>query len=103
MHANDARIARLYTTQVDGTVEDPTPNANAFKVTVPSPFCNGSKIISSKEKATTPVAKALIEIDGVVSLFFLNDFVTITKRPDADWEPILQKAKSALETHPHFV
>ena len=25
MHANDARIARLYTTQVDGTVEDPTP------------------------------------------------------------------------------
>jgi len=29
MHANDARIARLYTTQVDGTVEDPTPNANS--------------------------------------------------------------------------
>ena len=29
MHANDARIARLYTAQVDGTVEDPTPNANS--------------------------------------------------------------------------
>lgn len=82
---------------------DPTPNANAFKVTVPSPFCNGSKIISSKEKATTPVAKALMDIDGVVSLFFLNDFVTITKKPEAQWDPILQKAKAALETHPHFV
>ena len=82
---------------------DPTPNANAFKVTVPSPFCNGSKIISSKEKATTPVSKALIEIPGVVSLFFLNDFVTITKKPEADWEPILASAKAALEKHPHFV
>ena len=29
MNANDARIVRLFTTQVDGTVEDSTPNANA--------------------------------------------------------------------------
>ena len=82
---------------------DPTPNANAFKVTVPSPFCNGSKIISSKEKATTPISKALLDIPGVVSLFFLNDFVTITKKPEAEWDPILQQAKAALEKHPHFV
>jgi hypothetical protein len=49
------------------------------------------------------VAKALFEIPGVVSLFFLNDFVTITKKPEADWDPILQAAKAALEKHPHFV
>ena len=29
MNANDARIVRLFTVQVDGTVEDNTPNANA--------------------------------------------------------------------------
>jgi len=29
MNANDARIARLFTAQVDGTVEDNTPNANS--------------------------------------------------------------------------
>jgi hypothetical protein len=29
MNANDARIARLFTAQVDGTVEDDTPNAKA--------------------------------------------------------------------------
>ena len=29
MNANDARIVRLFTVQVDGTVEDDTPNANA--------------------------------------------------------------------------
>ena len=29
MNANDARIVRLFTAQVDGTVEDNTPNAKA--------------------------------------------------------------------------
>jgi hypothetical protein len=29
MNANDARIVRLFTTQVEGTVEDNTPNANS--------------------------------------------------------------------------
>jgi hypothetical protein len=29
MNASDARIVRLFTAQVDGTVEDNTPNANA--------------------------------------------------------------------------
>jgi hypothetical protein len=29
MNANDARIVRVFIAQVDGTVEDNTPNANA--------------------------------------------------------------------------
>ena len=81
-----------------------TPNANAFKVTVPAPFCNGSRIVSNPEKAKgSPVAEALIAIPGVTSLFFLNDFVTVSKRPDADWEAVLPLVKRALETHPHYV
>lgn len=82
---------------------DPTPNPNAFKVTVPTPFCQGSKIISKPEQAVTPVAKALFEIPGVTSLFFLNDFVTVSKKPEADWEVLLPLVKEALEKHPHFV
>lgn len=82
---------------------DPTPNPNAYKVTVPTPFCNGSKIISSKDKAVTPVAKALFEVPGVVSLFFLNDFVTVTKAPAAEWDNVLPGVKKALDSHPHFV
>ena len=35
MNANDARIVRVFTAQVDGTVEDNTPNANA---SVPDQF-----------------------------------------------------------------
>ncbi len=82
---------------------DPTPNPNAFKVTVPTPFCNGSKIISKPEQALTPVSKALLAVPGVTSLFFLNDFVTVSKKPEADWEQILPGVKQALEMHPHFV
>jgi len=82
---------------------DPTPNPNAYKVTVPSPFCNGSKIVSRPEQATAPVAKALMSVPGVTSLFFLNDFVTVSKKPEADWDAILPQVKEALEKHPHFV
>lgn len=82
---------------------DPTPNPNAYKVSVPTPFCNGSKIVSKPEQATTPVSKALIGVPGVTSLFFLNDFVTVSKRPDANWDDILPQVKDALERHPHFV
>lgn len=80
---------------------DATPNANAYKVTGPAPFCAGSRIVSSPEKAATPLAKALLAIPGVTSLFFLNDFVTVTKKPDADWDAVLPQVKEALETHPH--
>ena len=82
---------------------DPTPNPNAYKVTAPTNFCNGSRIISSPEKANSPVAKALIAVPGVVSLFFLNDFVTVSKKPEADWDAILPLVKAALERHPHYV
>jgi hypothetical protein len=83
---------------------DPTPNANAYKVTVPAPFCNGSRIVSKPEQAQgSPLALALLGIPGIVSLFFLNDFVTVTKRPEADWDQILPQVKSALDTHKHYV
>ncbi|HEX2065369.1 MAG TPA: NifU N-terminal domain-containing protein [Candidatus Thermoplasmatota archaeon] len=82
---------------------DPTPNPNAMKVTSEGNFCNGSKIVSRPEQATSPLSKALLEVPGVQSLFFLNDFVTVTKRPEAEWDTILPHVQAALARHPHFV
>lgn len=82
---------------------DSTPNPNALKVTVPSPFCNGSKIISDPNKTASPLAKELLGIPGVTSLFFLNDFVTISKTSDADWDQLVPAIQEALGKHPHFV
>lgn len=80
-----------------------TPNPNALKVTAPSPFCNGSKIISNSAQTQSPLAKALLAVDGVTSLFFLNDFVTISKKPEADWNAMVPFIQEALSKHPHFV
>ncbi|MEA3191566.1 MAG: hypothetical protein QOD77_2148 [Thermoplasmata archaeon] len=82
---------------------DATPNPNALKVTAPSPFCNGSKIVSKPEQAVSPLSKALLAVPGVTSLFFLNDFVTISKRPDAEWDQMMPAIQDALGKHPHFV
>jgi Flp pilus assembly CpaF family ATPase len=51
MNANDARIVRLFTAQVDGTVEDNTPNANAQ---VPDQFDPRSAGSSATAGPTTP-------------------------------------------------
>lgn len=80
---------------------DPTPNPNAIKVTADAPFCTGSRIISRKEQATTPLSKALLDVPGVTSLFYFNDFVTVSKAPGASFDDILPAVKQALETHPH--
>lgn len=82
---------------------DSTPNPNAIKITVPSPFCNGSKIVSDPAKTQSPLAKALLGIPGVVSLFFLNDFVTVSKTSDADWDALIPLVQDALGKHPHYV
>lgn len=82
---------------------DATPNPNAMKVTSASNFCNGSKIISDPAKTTSPLAKGLLAVPGVVSLFFLNDFVTVTKKPEADWNVLLPQVQEVLGKHPHFV
>ena len=82
---------------------DATPNPNALKVTAPSPFCSGSKIVSDASKTNSPLAKALLGIPGVVGLFFLNDFVTISKKPEAVWDEMMPSIQEALAKHPHFV
>ena len=76
-----------------------TPNENAVKVTGPQRFVDGSKTVRSADQAEDDLEKALFAIDGVVQLFFLNDFVTVNKAPEAQWDDILPHVESALEQH----
>ena len=54
---------------------------------------------SSADEATTDLAKALIEIDGVASIFGVNDFVTVTKDGGASWSTVIPAVTAALKTH----
>ena len=48
---------------------------------------NGSVDYRSEEEAlNSPLALALFNVEGVVGVFFSDDFITISKRDDKDWQ-----------------
>jgi hypothetical protein len=75
-----------------------TPNPNAMKFTLditwPEMFD-----ISSPDAATTPFQQAVFSAPGVAGLFGVRDFVTVTRHPDATWEPIVAAVVAAAEEH----
>ncbi len=77
----------------------PTPNPNAMKYTLdvklPATinFANADAA-SGNEFATTVFAGG-----GVASLFGVNDFVTVTRLPGADWDVITANVQAAAAEH----
>ena len=45
--------------------------------------------VRSAADAGTDFQRAIFAIPGVVSLFGVNDFVTVTREPSAEWDPII--------------
>jgi hypothetical protein len=45
-----------------------------------------------------PLAEQLFQIQGVTSLLFLGDFLTVNKSPDAKWKPITTAVAKAIST-----
>lgn len=76
--------------------------------TTPSPHCiklNLNEVISAKalsltQGATQPDAPAfaqqLLAIESVQSVFLFQDFITLTRKGNADWQPILAKAADII-------
>jgi hypothetical protein len=78
-----------------------TPNPNALKFTLNRAVTEGrSKTYASPEAAeASPLAKALFEIAGVKSLFFLNNFITVTRQPGSDWAAISRQVEERIRAH----
>ncbi len=76
----------------------PTPNPNAMKftldITLPARIH-----VNCGDETDDPFARAVLALDGVASVFGVNDFVTITRVPDADWDPIVCAVEEAAERH----
>ena len=78
----------------------PTPNVNALKFVLDRRLTEGkSQTFRSGEEAASPLARALLAIPGVVQVFFLNDFITVTRRPDVPWETIAARVEEAIRSH----
>lgn len=78
---------------------DQTPNPNALKFTVGEPVVSeGSKTFADADAAAAdPVAQAIFEDGGVTNVFMINDFVTVNREPEAEWQPIIDRTIAAIE------
>lgn len=71
-----------------------TPNPNALKCIVDHRLSERPRSYFNAEQAQDdPIAAALFAIEGVTNVLINTDWVTVNKRPEADWRAI----KAAIE------
>ena len=74
----------------------PNPDAMKFTLDVKLPAMIN---ISSAADAATPFERDVLAVPGVANLFGVNDFVTVTRVPGTDWDPILDAVHAAVKEH----
>ncbi len=69
---------------------DLTPNPQALKFVLNESLLRSeTRNFSSKEEAENdPLAKGIFEIEGVVSVFYMEKFITVEKQPEVSWGQI---------------
>jgi Fe-S cluster biogenesis protein NfuA len=69
---------------------DLTPNPQALKFVLNEKILNReTRSFKTKEEAINdPLAKGIFEIPGVVSVFYMDKFITIEKEPNTNWGQI---------------
>jgi Fe-S cluster biogenesis protein NfuA len=80
---------------------EPTPNPGVLK------FLPGREVLKEGTRefpdaaaaASSPLAEALFDIDGVTRVFFGTDFLTVSKAPDRDWAHLKAPILAAIMDH----
>jgi hypothetical protein len=78
----------------------PTPNPSAGKFILNRRVVEGSaskSFYSPEDAADHALAAALYELEGVVSLFMVDDFVTVTKSSDVGWDKLVPEIQAVIE------
>ena len=74
-----------------------TPNPNAKKILIDHEY-EIAVYINQDSSDTEGLAKKLIEIDGVSSIFTGPGFLTLTKEEKADWDTINKDILNKFDT-----
>ena len=77
----------------------PTPNPNAMKYDLDVKLPATLNLANAEAAAGNPFAEAVFAAPGVASIFGVNDFVTVTRAPGADWDPIIAAVQAAAAEH----
>ena len=78
-----------------------TPNPQSLKF-IPGVSVLEDGIMSfhrGDDCARSPFAKKLLAIEGIETVFFANDFLTLTKDPDYDWLHLKPEVLSTIMEH----
>src|ERR1043165_458839 len=68
-----------------------TPNPNAVKFILREPVTHGvgRQFASTDQAQSDPLAKSLFDIGNVVSVFYMDNMITVEKQDSADWDELL--------------
>ncbi|MGI8793500.1 MAG: NifU N-terminal domain-containing protein [Acidimicrobiales bacterium] len=77
----------------------PSPNPNALRFQLDTTLPDTLSWNSAAEAAGNPFGEAVFALDGVVSIFGVNDFVTVTRSAGAAWDPIVEGVQAAAAEH----
>lgn len=76
-----------------------TPNPDAMKFTLDVKLPGMFDAKSPTDAADSPFVSAVFAADGVAAVFGVNDFVTVTRTPGAEWDPIVEAVRAAAAEH----
>ncbi len=78
---------------------DRTPNPNAMKFTAANKIIEGRLAAKKGDSVDHPLASELLDLDGVDNIFGYEDFITVNKTFEADWDALLPKIQEVFEKH----
>jgi len=76
-----------------------TPNPDATKFTLDTKLAEMFNAANAEQAVAIPFAADVFAAGGVASVFGVNDFVTVTRQPGADWTPIIAAVQAAAAAH----
>ncbi len=81
---------------------EPTPNPNAMKFVLREPLISaGSRSYERPSDAEGDhLAEALFDIEHVLSVFYMDRFLTVTKDPFGNWDDLLPKLAVPIRESP---
>ncbi|MBA4740928.1 MAG: NifU family protein [Burkholderiales bacterium] len=79
-----------------------TPNPNARKFVLKEPITYGvaKSYESVEEAAGDDLATQLFEVDSVVSIFYVDNWITVTQDGSADWKDLMRTLAEPIRSAP---
>ncbi|TCP29774.1 scaffold Nfu/NifU family protein [Scopulibacillus darangshiensis] len=78
---------------------DTTPNPNAIKFTAANKMFDGRLSAKKGDNIGHPLASKLLSLEGVDNIFGYEDFITVNKTFDADWDVLLPQIKEVFNDY----